>query len=170
METEILFEEIQPFYKPLFSKRTLKGISLALLCFSIVLFFVLKQNKEGISFFALALSVVFLVFRVRYESSMELIMQIRTDGIYVSFQPFQKTTTICLWENMDQLFIRTYNPLKEYGGYGLRLGKGNTALNVSGNIGLQIVFTDGTKLLIGTTQPNEINEVLAKLGKLSFPA
>jgi hypothetical protein len=58
--------------------------------------------------------------------------------------------------------------LTEYGGWGLRLGlfgKG-TAFNVSGDIGLQLEFTDDRKLLIGTNKPDELIETLNKIGQL----
>jgi hypothetical protein len=45
------------------------------------------------------------------------------------------------------------------------MGK-NRAFNATGNIGLQLVFKDGKKLLIGTQKPAEIEAVLASLGKM----
>ena len=36
--------------------------------------------------------------------------------------------------------------------------------NVSGNKGLQLVFDDDTKLLIGTNEPDQLMLVLLKLG------
>jgi hypothetical protein len=59
--------------------------------------------------------------------------------------------------------------LKEYGGWGIRMGRNNKAYNVSGNIGIQIIFNDESKLLIGTNEPEEIANVLLRLGKLSLP-
>lgn len=53
----------------------------------------------------------------------------------------------------------------DYGGWGLRLGffgKGR-AYNISGNIGMQIVFKDGKKLLIGTQKSAEIKSFLERL-------
>ena len=53
----------------------------------------------------------------------------------------------------------------EYGGWGLRggffLNKGKgTAYNVSGNIGIQLEFVNGKKILIGTHKRDEVDRVL----------
>ncbi|MCQ0110186.1 hypothetical protein JGC31_01235 [Zhouia sp. CL16] len=48
-----------------------------------------------------------------------------------------------------------YNPIKDYGGYGWRIGfrgKGK-ALNIRGNKGIQIIYKNNKKLLIGTQKP-----------------
>jgi len=63
--------------------------------------------------------------------------------------------------------LRGYSPISEYGGWGMRYslsGKGR-ALNVSGRTGVQLVFKDGKKLLIGTQKADDIMQVLAVLGK-----
>lgn len=95
-------------------------------------------------------------------------MQIRTDGIYVSFPPLRNFYTIYYWENIDKLFIREYNPIGEYGGWGIKGRGNNLAYNVSGNIGIQLVLINDSKLLIGTNQPEEIANVLTRLGKLDY--
>jgi len=56
--------------------------------------------------------------------------------------------------------VRKYKPLLEYGGYGIRGFGNNRALNISGNTGLQLVFKDGRKLLIGTKKGHEMIEML----------
>lgn len=93
---------------------------------------------------------------------------IKEDGIYVRFFPFHFKFKYYGWESLTKTFVRTYSPIAEYGGWGLRLGlfgKG-TAYNVSGNKGLQLEFSDGKKLLIGTNKPNEITATLTKIGLL----
>jgi len=51
----------------------------------------------------------------------------------------------------------TYRPLREYGGWGLRRGRGGYAYTVSGGRGVRITLADGTSLLIGSQRA----EVLA---------
>ena len=66
-------------------------------------------------------------------------------------------------------YVRQYSPLLEYGGWGMRFGifgKGN-AWNISGDKGLQLVFTNQKKLLIGTNQPEKLAAILEKIGHLS---
>lgn len=104
--------------------------------------------------------ILFITFR--------LDTQIRGDGIYVKFFPFHLSFRQYTWDKIAKSFIRKYNPIGEYGGWGLRFGffgRGR-AFNVSGDQGLQLEFSNHKKLLIGTTKPDELKEALNKIGQL----
>lgn len=93
---------------------------------------------------------------------------IKPDGIYVRFFPFHLKERHYTWNDLTKSYVRQYSPLREYGGWGLRLGlfgKGR-AFNVSGNKGLQLEWTNNKKLLIGTNKPTELAEALKKIGRL----
>ena len=93
---------------------------------------------------------------------------IKTDGIYVRFFPIHIAYKKYAWNTINKSFVREYNAIGEYGGWGIRygiFGSGN-ALNVSGNKGLQLVFTNDKKLLIGTNKPQELTEALLKINQL----
>jgi hypothetical protein len=52
---------------------------------------------------------------------------------------------------------RTYRPLREYGGWGVRRGwKGGWAFNVRGNRGVQLVLEDGSSILVGSQRADEL--------------
>lgn len=58
---------------------------------------------------------------------------------------------------------RTYRPVAEYGGWGIRYGFGHGwAYNVKGNRGVQLVLTDGTKVLIGSQRPEELEAAIGR--------
>lgn len=91
--------------------------------------------------------------------------RIKKDGIYVKFFPFHFSYKHYSWEMIEKAYIRTYSPLGEYGGWGLRYsisGKG-MAYNVSGNKGLQLELNTGKKILIGTNKAAELEAVLNQL-------
>ncbi|TKC59075.1 hypothetical protein FBD94_16165 [Pedobacter hiemivivus] len=91
--------------------------------------------------------------------------QIKKDGIYLKFFPFQWSYKYYNWDMIDKCYVRTYNPLGEYGGWGVRYsmsGQG-MAYNVSGNKGLQLELNNHKKVLIGTNKSTELEEVLTKL-------
>ncbi len=93
---------------------------------------------------------------------------IKKNGIYVRLFPFHVKFKHYTWDELTRSFVRQYSPISEYGGWGLRLGsfgKG-TAYNISGDKGLQLEFTNNKKLLIGTNKPDELTEVLNKIGQL----
>jgi hypothetical protein len=109
--------------------------------------------------FMLILSLLFFI--------MKLETRISDTGIAVRFYPIQLKFRNYKWEDLDQVYLREYSPLAEYGGWGIRhsfAGKGK-ALNVSGKMGLQLVFKDGKKLLIGTSKPEDLMQVLSVLGR-----
>ena len=103
-----------------------------------------------------------------FIASLRLHTTIRKEGIYVRFFPFHMKVRQYSWNNLSKVHIRKYSPIFEYGGWGLRIGLfgRGTAYNVSGNMGLQLEFSDGSKLLIGTRKPEELTEVLKKIGQL----
>jgi hypothetical protein len=109
----------------------------------------------------LIVTILFLIFRL------ETI--VKKDGIYVRFFPIHFAFRKYTWDKIDKSFIRKYNPIYEYGGWGLRMGlfgKGK-ALNVSGNIGLQLILSNKRSLLIGTNKSKELEKVLFEIGQLN---
>jgi len=96
--------------------------------------------------------------------------RVEKDGIYVRFIPFHLKEIFIAWDELESCQVRTYSPLGEYGGWGIKYGLGGAGkvYNVSGNQGLQLVFKDGARLLIGTQKPQELQEIINKTG--SFPS
>jgi hypothetical protein len=89
---------------------------------------------------------------------MRLITRITTEGIYVRFIPFHFKEQFYSWDSIESAQVRTYNPLLEYGGWGIKYGFNGQGkvYNIVGDQGLQLVFKSGEKLLIGTQKPVEI--------------
>lgn len=50
----------------------------------------------------------------------------------------------------------TYNPLGEYGGWGIRGVKGDQCLNARGDKGVRLVLANDDELLVGTARPDEL--------------
>ena len=119
------------------------------------------SNAELVISTITSLLIIILFLITRLETL------IKKDGIYVRFYPFQPNYMVFTWDKISTAFVRQYDPIAEYGGWGLRFGlfgRGK-AFNISGNKGLQLVFHDGTKLLIGTQKPEELSEILKRIGK-----
>ncbi len=55
----------------------------------------------------------------------------------------------------------SYQPLREYGGWGIRRGKKGRAYTVSGNRGVCISLSDGTSFLIGSRRADEFAAALS---------
>ena len=93
---------------------------------------------------------------------MRLMTRITEEGIYVRFVPFHFKEQFYPWESIESAQVRTYSPLMEYGGWGIKYGFNGQGkvFNVAGDQGLQLVFKSGEKLLIGTQKPTEIQDAV----------
>ena len=93
----------------------------------------------------------------------KLSTRIDEKGIHYQFFPFHFSMKTLLWSEITKAEVRTYDPIGEYGGWGLRYSfnkkKGN-AVNVSGDIGIQLTLKNGKKLLIGTQKKEAVSRVL----------
>ena len=86
-------------------------------------------------------------------------------GISYRFLPFHFNPRKVAWTEIEYAWVRKYRPIVEYGGWGIRYGMGGKgmAFNISGNMGLQLVLKTGKRVLIGTQNPDGINEALNQL-------
>ncbi|MFD3407438.1 hypothetical protein SKC37_02110 [Aquirufa sp. HETE-83D] len=100
---------------------------------------------------------------------MKLTTRISAEGIFVRFFPFHFKEKFFAWDTLSASYVRTYSPLMEYGGWGIKYSfKGNGLVyNTSGNVGLQLYFKEGDPILIGTQKGEEIKQVLVALGHLN---
>ena len=118
------------------------------------------MSDEGIIiglFSCMLIATIFLVFKLKTT--------ITKEHIQVQFFPFHLKPRTYLWTDIKQASVRKYRPIMEYGGWGIRGFKSNRAYNVSGKIGLQLEFKNGDKLLVGTQNGQEVNDVLVHLFK-----
>ena len=107
-----------------------------------------------IIFLAMVLTMVLI-------GSLKLTTWIDDEGVHFKMNLFHRRVRTIPWEEIDQIHVREYSPLKEYGGWGIRYGNKGWAYNVKGKHGLQILKTDGKRILIGTQNPEEVSEYLA---------
>ena len=89
-----------------------------------------------------------------------LITEVRRDDLYIRFFPYHMAFRKILWREIKSFEERTYRPLREYGGWGIRRGFGGWAYNVSGKRGVQLELMSGKRLLIGSQKPGEIVEAI----------
>ncbi|MBE2188738.1 MAG: hypothetical protein KGZ71_07445 [Desulfobulbaceae bacterium] len=167
MEAQILFSEKQRF-----TQWWIWGIMMLINSIWIVAIFVqliggTPFGNNPMSDVGIIITAILTILLTFFMRSLRLETQIRTDGIYVKFFPFYLNFKKYFWYEISKCYLREYKPIKEYGGWGLRGFIKNRALNVSGNQGLQLIFTDNKKLLIGTNKPDEMKLALMNLGKLT---
>jgi hypothetical protein len=85
----------------------------------------------------------------------KLIVTVTDAAVEVRFRPFL-TRTIPL-SDIEKTEARTYAPLREYGGWGVRGSlRGTRAYNVSGNQGVELTLRDGRKLMLGSQRADHL--------------
>ena len=115
-----------------------------------------NTSKEMIFVFWLGFGVLLPLFFYK----LKLITNVRKDGVYVRFAPFHFSFKKIQLDNLKRYYVRTYNPIGEYGGWGIKYGKMGKAYNVSGNRGVQLEFTNRKGLLIGSQKPEQLNSAI----------
>lgn len=157
MKNNTLFSEKQQF-------RSIWGFLPSLIIvigLGIATFQVIEEEKSLLSLifaWVVALAILFLFLMMRLETA------ITNTEIKVRFYPFLKKQIA--WAEVEQAFIRAYQPLWEYGGWGIRLSpKYGKAYNVAGDKGLQLILKNGEKILIGTQKEGELEAVINKIKK-----
>jgi hypothetical protein len=113
----------------------------------------------GVLFILICLMAVWLVYVAR------LITEVHADGLYVRYVPFHRRFQRFTPTDIQAYAVRTYRPLRDYGGWGIRWSRRGKAYNVSGNRGVELELADGKRLLIGSQQPEALASALAVLLK-----
>lgn len=124
-----------------------------------------KNEPEALNIYLISsiLPAVITIVLTGAIFMVKLQTKIDEKGIQYGFRPFQKKLRLASWEEIDSVYIRKYKALSEFGGWGYKFslkGRGKV-YNTKGNMGIQIVFKDGKKTLIGTQKPNEVKQIIA---------
>jgi hypothetical protein len=92
--------------------------------------------------------------------SMRLTTVVDRGGIEVHFWPVRRRH-ISLAE-IRSVAARDYNPILEYGGWGLRFGRKGWAYNARGRRGVQLELNKGFPVLIGSQRADELAVAIEK--------
>lgn len=92
-----------------------------------------------------------------------LVTEVRPSGLFVRYFPFHRAFHEIPLEGVRSCEARTYGPIREYGGWGIRVGRRKKAYNVSGNRGVQIEYADGSVLLIGSRKAEQLASAIASV-------
>jgi hypothetical protein len=98
--------------------------------------------------------VTALVFAAKLETTVD------RETITAAFHFLWPAKRIALSEVRKAEAVK-YHPLLDYGGYGVRLGFRGWAFNVSGNEGVLVETSDGSRVLIGSQHPKELASAIA---------
>jgi len=158
-----LFAETQRFRHPLLWVSLLGGVGVYLMA-------LLRGMPGGSSEQGLELGPALagggtLLLVILFFWTLRLETRLDDEGVYVRLPPLSPRGQRIPWREVDRAWVRSYRPIREYGGWGIRMGLGGRgrAWNVQGNTGLQLVLKDGRRILVGTARGSQLRVVLSGL-------
>ena len=105
------------------------------------------------------MGVILVVFGIGFPYlfySLRLVTEVRADGLYYRYAPLHRRFHKIAFSDIQSCEAVVYRPIREYGGWGIRYGPKGKAFNVRGNRGVEIVFNDQSRILIGSQRAEEL--------------
>ncbi|SOC15749.1 hypothetical protein SAMN05880501_108137 [Ureibacillus xyleni] len=127
-----------------------------------IIFKIPVGNNPAPNFVMVILWMMFgIVFPLCLLYFMKLIIEVRTDGLYIRYVPFQIHYKKFMVSDMASFTSITYRPIAQFGGLGIRLNmNGETAYIMNGNRGVKLQLTNKRVIVVGTEQPHELVNAL----------
>jgi hypothetical protein len=107
--------------------------------------------------------ILVILFAFALFNFFKLRTRIDEKGVYYQYLPFHFSYRFLPWNSIAKCYVRNYNAIFEYGGWGLKFSfrkKRGKSFTVKGNVGLQLLLTNGKHLLIGTQKREEIQRTI----------
>ncbi|HUO28396.1 MAG TPA: DUF6141 family protein [Bryobacteraceae bacterium] len=96
--------------------------------------------------------------------NMKLVTEVREQGLYIDFIWLWPERTIP-WDEIRSLETRTYRPVRDFGGWGVRWAARGIVYHARGNRGVRLILASGERVLIGSQRPEELaNAIAARTG------
>lgn len=105
------------------------------------------------------LPFVILCVAILFFKVLKLQTKITNEGIYYRFSPVQRKYRVIKKSAIAGIRIKTYDPIGEYGGWGIRFGREGKAFTVKGNQGI-FITANNKHIMIGTCRPAEAEQFL----------
>ena len=87
--------------------------------------------------------------------SLRLVVEVNEQGVLLHFIP--PSRRLIRFDEIERCEATDYQPLRDYGGWGIRGLGGNRAYNVSGSQGVRLVLRNGNQILIGSQRAADLD-------------
>lgn len=133
-------------------------VELPTLILMLVLFFTSEEKKEiGIAliFVVSILSLILtLILNIKLET------RIDETGIHFRYLPFIRKWRLIQINSIISAEVISFNPLLDFGGWGIKGNKTTKLFNITGDQGLLIDSGESKKILLGTLKAKELKSFL----------
>ncbi len=90
---------------------------------------------------------------------MKLVIEVQRDVLQISYWPFSKR--IIAYNEIERVQARSYQPIREYGGWGIKgWSKNRMAYNVKGKQGVELFLMDGRTVMLGSQYAPELEKAI----------
>jgi hypothetical protein len=152
---QIKFEEEQSFRQTWVRWLITGGLVLVVGTAGLLIFGMIRQPAHANEALIPLAIVVFIQGGAMWLIyAMKLSVRVEDRHLHIRYFPLVKRDIPL--EEIAHCEARTYRPLLEYGGWGIRCSWKGMAYNVSGNRGVQLKFMNGKRLLIGSQRADEL--------------
>ncbi|MCC5933460.1 MAG: hypothetical protein JJU35_04380 [Balneolales bacterium] len=152
-----VFEETQSFGR--------HGLWFAMLSiFVIVLYSFFQLTLIGVNTFillAMVPSIALFFFLVMFFRRMELHVRVDEQALEFRFSPVQNEFQVIDWEFVQDVEVVETSPIRRLAGWGVRYGP-TRAYTVGGSEGVEISFSNGRKLFLGSKRAGELERTIRK--------
>lgn len=146
------------YEKQTFNQKWLIVTTYAILVLCILLFIVIAyfEKKYLVATIILMIgAVLFCLLKYSY-----LILKIDQNTIQYRFFPFHSNFKNIDIDNSLQCEVIPYDPISEFGGWGIRVNKKAKCYSISGTFVLKIVKPGQKLLYLGTNKPEELRNFI----------
>ncbi len=157
IERKILFREVQRFSQ-IWVWILVLGVT-ALAWYGAVQQLILKipfGNNPASDSLMLVIWLIFGIGFPLFFLSNKMITEVSEDGIYVRFLPIHRSFHKYAFKELKSYTVKSYSPVKDYGGWGIRFSAKGKAFNIKGNRGILLEFYNNKKLMIGSQRSEEL--------------
>lgn len=103
----------------------------------------------------MGLSVLLTVLLVVWFLKARLVTLVREDGVLIHFEWLWRPKEIA-FDEIASVEAFTYRPLLDYGGWGIRRGKGEYMWNAYGKQAVRFTFHSGVTFALGSQEPEKL--------------
>lgn len=94
-------------------------------------------------------------------AQLKLVLDVTAEQVTIRFAPL--TRRVIPMAEIEEAVARTYDPIKEYGGWGIKgWSRRNMAYNMSGNRGVELTLRDGRQVMLGSQRADELERAIEK--------
>jgi len=90
-------------------------------------------------------------------------VEVTAQGLFVRYRPFHRKTRQIDLRGVVKIAAVTYRPIRDYGGWGFRVGARWRCYNVSGEEGVRLDYADGVHLMIGSQHATALESALLRI-------